>query len=93
MVRKVVIVGFPGVQALDVVGPYDVFTGASLLTDGVYDVVLASGDGDFDMLLERIISKHCVQAVAYGVPGLTANSLIRAASRYVPIEGALLLKN
>jgi hypothetical protein len=27
------------------------------------------------------------------VPGLTANSLIRAASRYVPIEGALLLKN
>jgi uncharacterized LabA/DUF88 family protein len=48
---------------------------------------------DFDMLLERIISKHGVQAVAYGVPGLTANSLIRAASRYVPIEGALLLKN
>ncbi|HWT50240.1 MAG TPA: GlxA family transcriptional regulator, partial [Mycobacterium sp.] len=32
MTRKVVIVGFPGVQALDVVGPHDVFTGASLLT-------------------------------------------------------------
>jgi transcriptional regulator GlxA family with amidase domain len=45
MVRKVVIVGFSGVQALDVVGPYDVFTGASLLTDGGYDVVLASIDG------------------------------------------------
>lgn len=45
MVRNVVIVGFPGVQALDVVGPYDVFTGASLLTDGGYDVVLASVDG------------------------------------------------
>lgn len=45
MVRRVVIVGFPGVQALDVVGPYDVFTGASLLTDGGYDVVLASVDG------------------------------------------------
>jgi hypothetical protein len=44
------------------------------------------------MLLDRIIHKHGVQAVAYGVPGLTANSLIRAASRYVPIEGALLLK-
>ncbi|MEZ0352526.1 GlxA family transcriptional regulator [Mycobacterium sp. pR1184] len=42
MVRKVVIVGFPGVQALDVVGPHDVFTGAALLTDGGYDVVLAS---------------------------------------------------
>jgi transcriptional regulator GlxA family with amidase domain len=45
MARKVVIVGFPGVQALDVVGPHDVFTGASLLTDGGYDVVMASLDG------------------------------------------------
>lgn len=44
MPRKVVIVGFPGVQALDVVGPHDVFTGASLLTDGGYDVVVASAD-------------------------------------------------
>lgn len=45
MPRKVVIVGFPGVQALDVVGPYDVFTGASLLTDGGYEVVMASVAG------------------------------------------------
>ncbi|GBG39043.1 GlxA family transcriptional regulator [Mycobacterium montefiorense] len=45
MVRKVVIVGFPGVQALDVVGPHDVFTGASVLTNGGYDVSLVSVDG------------------------------------------------
>ncbi|OBA60470.1 transcriptional regulator [Mycobacterium sp. 1100029.7] len=45
MVRKVVIVGFPGVQALDVVGPHDVFTGAALLTDGGYQVVVASVGG------------------------------------------------
>jgi transcriptional regulator GlxA family with amidase domain len=45
MARKVVIVGFPGVQALDVVGPHDVFAGASLLTNGGYDVVVASTDG------------------------------------------------
>ncbi|MGD1171488.1 GlxA family transcriptional regulator [Mycobacterium seoulense] len=45
MARKVVIVGYPGVQALDVVGPHDVFTGAALLTEGGYDVVLASADG------------------------------------------------
>ncbi|OBH56935.1 GlxA family transcriptional regulator [Mycobacterium sp. E2479] len=45
MPRKVVIVGFPGVQALDVVGPYDVFTGASLLTGGGYDVAMASAGG------------------------------------------------
>ncbi|MDM4139399.1 MULTISPECIES: GlxA family transcriptional regulator [Mycobacterium] len=45
MPRKVVIAGFPGVQALDVVGPYDVFTGASLLTGGGYDVAFASVGG------------------------------------------------
>jgi transcriptional regulator GlxA family with amidase domain len=45
MTRKVVIVGFPGVQALDVVGPHEVFSGASLLTRGGYDVVMASIDG------------------------------------------------
>ncbi|BBX96615.1 GlxA family transcriptional regulator [Mycobacterium lacus] len=45
MTRKVVVVGFPAVQPLDVVGPYEVFTGASLLTDGGYDVVLASVEG------------------------------------------------
>lgn len=45
MTRKVVIAGFPGVQALDVVGPHDVFTGASLLTAGGYDVLVASADG------------------------------------------------
>jgi transcriptional regulator GlxA family with amidase domain len=44
-VRKVVIVGFPGVQALDLVGPFDVFTGASLLCNGAYEVVLASAPG------------------------------------------------
>jgi transcriptional regulator GlxA family with amidase domain len=45
MARKVVIVGFSGVQALDVVGPHDVFTTASLLTGGGYDVAVASADG------------------------------------------------
>jgi transcriptional regulator GlxA family with amidase domain len=45
MARKVVIVGFAGVQALDVVGPHEVFSGASLLTRGGYDVVMASIDG------------------------------------------------
>jgi transcriptional regulator GlxA family with amidase domain len=43
--RKIVILGFPGVQALDVVGPFDVFTGAALLLNGAYDAVLTSADG------------------------------------------------
>jgi uncharacterized LabA/DUF88 family protein len=58
----------------------------------VDEVVLASGDGDFDLLLERVRSQG-VEAIAFGVPGLTAQSLIRAASLYVPIEGDLLLRN
>ena len=58
----------------------------------VDEIVLASGDGDFDLLLERVRSRG-VEAIAYGAPGLTAQSLIRAASLYVPIEGELLLRN
>ncbi|WXL25024.1 NYN domain-containing protein [Ectopseudomonas mendocina] len=58
----------------------------------VDEVVLASGDGDFDLLLEKVRSSYGVEAVAYGVPGLTAHSLVRAASLYVPIEGELLLR-
>lgn len=54
-------------------------------------VVLLSGDGDFDLLLRRITSRYGVEAVVYGVPGLTANSLIDAASQYYPIGEALLL--
>jgi uncharacterized LabA/DUF88 family protein len=59
----------------------------------VDEVVLASGDGDFAILLDKIRASYGVEAVAYGVPGLTAQALMRAASRYVPVEGSLLLKN
>ena len=58
----------------------------------VDEVVLASGDGDFAILLDKIRASYGVEAVAYGVPGLTAQALMRAANRYVPIEGSLLLK-
>lgn len=54
-------------------------------------VVLLSGDGDFDMLLEKIRNDYGVTAQVYGVPSLTANSLINAASSYQRIEGDLLL--
>jgi transcriptional regulator GlxA family with amidase domain len=42
--RKIVVLGFPGVQALDVVGPFEVFTRATLL-GAAYDVVLVSSHG------------------------------------------------
>lgn len=59
----------------------------------VDEVVLASGDGDFDLLLERIRQRHGTRSQVYGVPGLTAQSLLRAADDYQPIEGGLLLRS
>ena len=55
-------------------------------------LVLASGDGDFDLLINRIRLDFDVEAEVYGVEKLTAISLIHAASRYVAIEDKLLLK-
>lgn len=54
-------------------------------------VVLLSGDGDFDLLLEKIKTDYGVTAKVYGVPGLTAKTLIESASVYHPIEEELLL--
>lgn len=57
----------------------------------VDSVVLLSGDGDFDLLLQKIRKDQGVNAVVYGVPALTARSLIDAASNWHPIEEDLLL--
>lgn len=54
-------------------------------------VVLVSGDGDFDLLVEKIRHDHGVHVDVYGVPELTARSLVQAASRFVPIDNDLLL--
>lgn len=54
-------------------------------------VVLLSGDGDFDLLVDKIKRDYDVVAEVYGVPSLTANSLINAASVFHPIEEGLLL--
>jgi len=54
-------------------------------------IVLLSGDGDFDLLLEKMKTDYAVNTEVYGVPALTANSLIEAASTYHPIKEDLLL--
>ena len=54
-------------------------------------VVLLSGDGDFDLLLSKVRKDYDVSAEVYGVPALTANSLIEAASTWHAIDSALLL--
>ena len=54
-------------------------------------VILLSGDGDFDSLLEKINRQYGVSTEVYGVPELTARSLIDAASVFHPINADLLL--
>jgi len=54
-------------------------------------IVLLSGDGDFDILVDRIKGKYKSRVEVYGVENLTAASLIKAANRFVPIESDLLL--
>ncbi|HED34720.1 MAG TPA: NYN domain-containing protein [Gammaproteobacteria bacterium] len=54
-------------------------------------VILLSGDGDFDLLLDKIRNNHQVSAEVYSVEALTANSLIQAASAWHPILNDLLL--
>ena len=54
-------------------------------------VVLLSGDGDFDLLLERVKTRSNITAEVFGVKELTSNSLIKSASFFHPIEEELLL--
>jgi uncharacterized LabA/DUF88 family protein len=54
-------------------------------------IVLASGDGDFDLLAQKLIEKYQVDVEVYGVPKLTAKSLIETCSIFCPIEGNLIL--
>jgi uncharacterized LabA/DUF88 family protein len=60
------------------------------IAKGVDTVVLLSGDGDFDLLLKKIKKDYTVSAEVYGVPALTASSLIEAASIYHPVDEDLL---
>lgn len=58
---------------------------------GVDTIVLLSGDGDFDLLLQKVKTDYAVTTEIYGVPELTANSLINSASLFHPINKSLLL--
>ena len=64
---------------------------AAAADTNVDTIVLLSGDGDFDLLLSHIKAKYGVKAIVYGVPNLTANSLVNAADEYHKIEQSLLL--
>ncbi|MDN3702066.1 NYN domain-containing protein [Vibrio artabrorum] len=61
------------------------------LAETVDTIVLVSGDGDFEILVERIKQRFGKPVEVYGVPGLTAQHLIDSASKFVAIEKDLLL--
>jgi uncharacterized LabA/DUF88 family protein len=54
-------------------------------------VILLSGDGDFDLLLNKVGSTYHLTTEVYGVPALTAPSLINSANRFIAIDDKLLL--
>jgi uncharacterized LabA/DUF88 family protein len=54
-------------------------------------VVLASGDGDFALLVDKIRNDLNATVEVYGVPKFTSTSLINAASKYIPIDRYFLL--
>ena len=54
-------------------------------------VIIVSGDGDFDLLAQKMRAKCNCMVEVYGVKQLTAASLIKSASLFYPIESSLLL--
>ncbi len=54
-------------------------------------IFLLSGDGDFDLLVEAVQTKHSVPVEVYGVPALTAGSLKEVVSCFHPITESLLI--
>ena len=54
-------------------------------------IVLASGDGDFDILISRIRTLYNNEIEIYGVSNITANSLKNVTTNFFPINHELLL--
>ncbi len=74
-------------------GDWDVGIALDMLeyAKDVETMVLVSGDGDFAAVVEKVIQERKVSVEVYGVPDLTASSLIQAATCFHPIQGKMLL--
>ncbi|MFT4635189.1 MAG: uncharacterized LabA/DUF88 family protein [Arenicella sp.] len=55
-------------------------------------IILVSGDGDFDLLAQRIRTTKGSTVEVYGVEMLTAVSLINSATQFIPIDSNLLMR-
>ena len=54
-------------------------------------IILLSGDGDFDLLVKKVIDHHECTVDVYGVQELTAYSLIKTSSNFYPISDQFLI--
>ncbi|WP_283132627.1 NYN domain-containing protein [Enterovibrio norvegicus] len=74
-------------------GDWDVGIAIDVLDAAPYVdmVVLLSGDGDFDLLMAKVKTGYGKESVVFGVPMLTANSLVNSVDRFIPIEEDMLL--
>jgi len=61
------------------------------ISKNVDTVILLSGDGDFDLLLEKIKTDYAVKTEVYGVPELTANTVKNTADHFRRIDADLLI--
>lgn len=61
------------------------------LAVSVDTIFLLSGDGDFDLLLQKSRKVYSTKSIVYGVSSLTAPSLINSADQFVAIGNELLM--
>ena len=54
-------------------------------------IILSSGDGDFDLLVQKVIDKYGCIVDIYGVKELTAGSLIDSATNFHSISNDFLV--
>lgn len=54
-------------------------------------IILLSGDGDFELLLQKVRKDFGTASDVYGIRSLTAPALIQAADNFIAIAGILLL--
>ncbi|SBO08240.1 NYN domain protein [Vibrio mediterranei] len=85
----------PFIQRLDGSAKGDWDVGLALdvyeTANSVDRIVLISGDGDFQVLVERIQQRFNTKVTVAGVRSLTANNLIQAADDYIEIDSDLLI--
>lgn len=85
----------PFIQRVDgsAKGDWDVGIAIDMIetAPNVDEIILLSGDGDFDVLVKRVEEKYQVKVVVVSVKQLTAASLMNACASHIDIQDSLLM--